>query len=101
LRAGLRPKYVESLRQYLAQFARGRENRDIAEIKLADLEKWFAGREEAFSTQASNMGRLSALFAFHVRRPAVALVGVSLGAYLAGLTGCGDAHLASAERGSH
>jgi hypothetical protein len=27
--------------------------------------------------------------------PAVALVGVSLGAYLAGLTGCGDARLAS------
>ncbi len=27
--------------------------------------------------------------------PGVALVGVSLGAYLAGLTGCGDARLAS------
>src|SRR5258707_14900926 len=27
--------------------------------------------------------------------PAVALVGVSLGAYLTGLTGCGDARLAS------
>lgn len=64
----LRPKYVTSLKQYLNQFARGRENQLVSEINLDALESWFASRNEAPATRNSNMGRLSSFFALAVKR---------------------------------
>jgi integrase len=66
--ANRRPKYVTGLRQYLDLFARGRELTPIASIGVREIEAWFASRTEAPSTRASNLGRLSALFGFAVRR---------------------------------
>jgi integrase len=66
--ANRRPDYLLGLQQYLHLFARGRENRYIDEITGADIEQWFARRKEAASTRASNLGRLSALFALAWRR---------------------------------
>jgi integrase len=63
-----RPQYVRSLRQYLTAFARGRETVSVAELTAEHLDKWFAERNEAPATRASNLGRLSALFSFSVRR---------------------------------
>ena len=67
-RSGLRPAYLTSLRQYLAQFIRGRESAPPRSITHDDIEDWFAGRNESNGTRASNLGRLSALFSFAVRR---------------------------------
>lgn len=63
-----RPRYVESLRQYLNQFARGRENNWIGTIRVDTIEDWFLSRNESLTTKVGNTGRLSALFAFCVRR---------------------------------
>lgn len=66
--ANCRPQYLTSLRQYLAQFARGREDTPIASFTIETVEQWFAGRNEAPSSVVSNAGRLAALFSFAVRR---------------------------------
>lgn len=66
--SGLRPKYINSLRQYLTQFGKGREQTPIHEIGAVEIERWFSERSEALSTRASNIGRLSALFSYHVRK---------------------------------
>ena len=66
--ANLRPKYLTGLRQYLAMFAAGREEKPIAAFRTEDLERWFAERNEAPRTRASNIGRLRSLFSFAVRR---------------------------------
>lgn len=66
--ANRRPRYIKSLQSYLGLFARGRENLTVDHIKARDIEAWFAGRNEALATQNSNLGRLSALFSFCVRR---------------------------------
>jgi len=63
-----RPAYIRSLRQYLAMFARGREQLPVSSLTVGDLDDWFNSRNEAPCTQASNVGRLSALFQFGVRR---------------------------------
>ena len=63
-----RPAYIRSLRQYLALFSRGREQLLISSVSVSDLDTWFTSRREAPATQASNVGRLSALFEFGVRR---------------------------------
>lgn len=67
-----RPLYVRSLRQYLTAFIRGRESSPISYVTHFDLDEWFASRKEAPATRASNIGRLSALFAFAMRRGWVA-----------------------------
>ena len=66
--ANLRARYITSLRQYLAMFIKGREALPIGNITAGDLESWFAGRNEAPVTRASNLGRLSALFGYALRR---------------------------------
>jgi integrase len=66
--SNLRPRYVDSLRIYLDLFARGRETLPVDAITVADIERWFSERREAPSTKASNLGRLSALFALSTRR---------------------------------
>ena len=63
-----RPLYIRSLRQYLALFAKGRDDIPIHSITVHDVDAWFAARREAPATMASNLGRLSALFSFSVRR---------------------------------
>lgn len=70
--ANLRPRYIESLRLYLAQFARGREDAPIDGIDVGDVEAWLVGHHTAASTRAGNVGRLSALFAFAERRSWIA-----------------------------
>jgi len=66
--AGLREKYIKGLGLYLNQFARGRENIPLAAIGIDEVEKWFTERNEKPVSRASNIGRLSALFSYHVRR---------------------------------
>lgn len=66
---GLRRRnYLGSLRQYWNQFARGRESMLIREITVEHLDQWFKDRHESPSCRSSNIGRLSALFAFAHRR---------------------------------
>jgi site-specific recombinase XerD len=66
--ANYRPSYVRSLRQYLTLFAKGREGLTIESITVFDLEEWFSIRKESQSSQASNVGKLSACFSFAMRR---------------------------------
>jgi integrase len=66
--ANLRPQYLKSLRAYLGQFCRGREETLVASVDVVILESWFASRSEGLATMASNIGRLSALFSFCERR---------------------------------
>ena len=63
-----RPAYIRSLRQYLVMFSRGRQDVPVSSLTVDDLDAWFASRREAPASQASNVGRLSALFQFGVRR---------------------------------
>lgn len=66
--ANCRPRYIESLGQFLRMFARGREDRTLDSFDVFSIESWLADRREALSTRIGNIGRLSALFAFAVRR---------------------------------
>lgn len=66
--ANFRPRYVRSLRIYLTLFARGREDTPLSDFTVETIERWFAGRTEAPSTQRSNFGRLCTLFSFSERR---------------------------------
>lgn len=66
--ANYRPLYVKGLRSYLNLFARGREQLPLRTFTVETIEEWFASRNDAKSTQISDTGRLSALFAFGVRR---------------------------------
>lgn len=65
--ANKRPKYIKGLIAYLNMFARGRENSSISDFDAPLIEKWFAARQEALTTRASNLGRLSSLFSYAVR----------------------------------
>lgn len=67
-----RPRYIESLRAYLKQFARDREEMLLDDFDVTTIEQWFANRTESLTTMASNVGRLSALFGFAVRREWIA-----------------------------
>gem|GEM_PF-3505302 len=66
--ANLSARYVTSLRQYLAQFSQGREDKQIHEITVEEIESWFSSRNESPFTRRANEGRLSALFEWAVRR---------------------------------
>jgi integrase len=66
--ANKRARYIEGLEAYLNMFARGRGDVGIHTITSPDIETWFASRGEQNGTLASNLGRLSALFKFCVRR---------------------------------
>lgn len=65
---GCRPISVKALRQYLVQFAKGRESWPLESFTVEVIEEWFAGRRETPSTRQSNQGRLSSLFAYCERR---------------------------------
>jgi integrase len=60
--ANLRPKYLSELRRYLRLFARGKESMDVGRFGVAEIEAWFAGRNESPSARIGNLGKLSALF---------------------------------------
>lgn len=64
----LRERYLGELESYLNKFAAGREQMFIDKLGVADLEQWFAGRNEALSTRKSNMGRLGSMFDVCFRR---------------------------------
>lgn len=66
--ANCRPRYIQSLGQFLRMFARGREDRTLDSFDVFSIESWFAEKREALSTRIGNIGRLSALFSFAVRR---------------------------------
>lgn len=66
--ANFRPRYINSLRIYLGKFAKGREDIPLSSITVETVERWFAERNEAPSTQRSNFGRLCTLFSFAERR---------------------------------
>ena len=58
----LRDRYLKELEAYLKRFASGRSEVFIDSIGVADIQQWFAGRNEALSTQRANMGRLGSMF---------------------------------------
>ncbi len=66
--ANKRADYIKGLIQYLRLFSRGRSDQSISLFTVSTIEEWFAGRKEALTTRASNIGRLSSLFSFAVRR---------------------------------
>lgn len=66
--ANCRPRYIQSLGQFLRMFARGREDRTLDSFDVFAIEAWLAEREAKLSTRIGNIGRLSALFAYAVRR---------------------------------
>lgn len=70
--ANKRESYIKSLKEYLTLFVRGREQQSIQLFDVSAIETWFNSREEALSTRASNIGRLSSLFSFAVRRGYIA-----------------------------
>ncbi len=63
-----RPRYIQSLGQCLRMFARGREDRTLDSFDVFSIEAWLAERTESLTTRVGNIGRLSALFSFAVRR---------------------------------
>ena len=68
IEARRRPRYVDSLKEYLGKFAEGRKMLQVDQITAAEIEKWFSTRKEAPSTRASNLGRLSSMFDLCFRR---------------------------------
>lgn len=68
LASNSRPRYVTGLEAYLLRFIAGREELRVEQIGPAEIDAWFASRAEAPTTRKSNLGRLSSLFEFAVRR---------------------------------
>lgn len=66
-------EYVRGLRIYLSAFAKVLgEATDARTIETEHIEGWFSQRKEAPATQASNRGRLSAMFAVLKRAKIIA-----------------------------
>jgi integrase len=64
--AGRSPRYADSLRLILGQFARGRESLPIATITVVDVDRWLESKNPA--GRATFRARLSTLFGFAIRR---------------------------------
>jgi integrase len=60
-------RYVRSLEHYLKQFAKGRENRAIADFTFTEVEEWLAKYDKPVTRQTW-FNRLSTLFAFCVKQ---------------------------------
>ena len=60
-------RYVKSLEHYLRQFSVGRESRAILDFTFSDVESWMEKYPNA-DTRRTWLSRVSALFAFCVRR---------------------------------
>jgi len=60
--ANCRPTYLAELARYLRVFARGRESMNVGDFGVAEIEAWFAARNESPGARAGNLGKLSALF---------------------------------------
>lgn len=65
--ANLRRAYLESLRQYLSLFSRGREALPLSKVNPQLVSEWFTLRKEPPASMRSNLGRLSAFFAWASR----------------------------------
>ena len=66
-RCNHREDYVISLEQYLKLFVLGREEWGVEDFTTRHIESWFRIRNEAPTTRASNLGRLSSFFSWAVR----------------------------------
>jgi integrase len=64
----LRDRYLQELESYLRRFALGRGELYVDRIGVAEIEQWFAGRNEALTTRKANMGRLGSMFDVCFRR---------------------------------
>ena len=60
-------RYVKSLEHYLRQFSVGRESRAISDFTFSEVESWMV-KYPCADTRRTWLSRLSALFAFCVRR---------------------------------
>jgi integrase len=69
--ANRRERYLKSLRYYLQQFARGREQTLLAAFTTADVEQWMATYSGAAARQTW-LNRLSTLFSWAARRGLIA-----------------------------
>jgi integrase/recombinase XerD len=69
--ANRRERYVKSLDSYLHFFARGREDKPLADFTRQDVEDWLGKYSTAYSRQTW-LNRISTLFSFAVRRNVVA-----------------------------
>lgn len=69
--ANCRERYVKSLNFYLRQFAKGREQRPLAEFTSAEIEDWMNKYPCPWSRR-SWLSRLGALFSFALRRGHIA-----------------------------
>jgi integrase len=67
-RAGCRRNYVMSLGNYLCQFAAGREMMRLRSISTQEIDAWFDRRKETPLGRRGNLGRISSLFNFAVKR---------------------------------
>lgn len=65
--ANRRERYLKSLKQYLLQFAEGREQSSLKSFTSADVEAWMNRYPGAYARQTW-LSRLSTLFSFSVRR---------------------------------
>ena len=65
-KSGRDSNYLKVLRIVLNQFARGRENKAVNQITLADIEQFMESKNAAY--RSTLRGRMSALFRFAVRR---------------------------------
>lgn len=65
--ANRRENYLKSLRLYLEQFSRGRENQPLSVFSTADVEDWM-NRYPGANARQTWLNRLSTLFSFAVRR---------------------------------
>jgi len=65
--ANRRERYTKSLRAYLEQFAKGREQTPLSDFSTAHVETWMHQFDSAWTRQTW-LNRLSTLFSFAVRR---------------------------------
>ena len=65
--ANRRPAYVASLEQYLRRWAKGQEAKQVATVKLDEIDA-FLNSLPSLSSRATAINRLSTLFSFTVRR---------------------------------
>lgn len=66
--AGLRKHTIETMRSVLNNFAKGREDMPLRQVNVRTVEDWILGLKVKPWTKLSNIGRLSSLFSYHVRR---------------------------------
>ena len=69
--ANRKERYIVSLRYYLEQFSKGRQNTPLADFTTPDIEAWMQKFSGAYARQTW-LNRLSTLFSWAVRRRLIA-----------------------------